>query len=60
MLEPVETHFTCSFLLLCCSRGSDEGTFDCDSVIQSVIVLGVKNKPSTVKVLQSGEELGYS
>lgn len=52
----METHFTFLSLLLCCSRGSDEGTFDCNSVIQSVIVLGVENKPAAVTVLQSGEE----
>lgn len=33
---------------------SEEGTFDCDSVIQSVTVLGVKSKPSTVVVHVSG------
>lgn len=32
----------------------EEGTFDCDSVIQSVTVLGVKSKPSTVVVHVSG------
>uniref|UniRef100_A0A8C4GYE6 Glucosidase, alpha; neutral C n=1 Tax=Dicentrarchus labrax TaxID=13489 RepID=A0A8C4GYE6_DICLA len=42
--------------LLCRSAG-EEGTFDTDTVIQSVIILGVKGKPSTVVVHVSGEEL---
>uniref|UniRef100_A0A671XBB1 Glucosidase alpha, neutral C n=1 Tax=Sparus aurata TaxID=8175 RepID=A0A671XBB1_SPAAU len=34
----------------------EDGAFDCDTVIQSLTVLGVKNKPSTVVVHLSGEE----
>ncbi|XP_056868042.1 neutral alpha-glucosidase C isoform X4 [Takifugu flavidus] len=39
--------------LTCCS-GSDEGTFDCDTVIQSVTVLGMERSPSAVAVQVSG------
>ncbi|XP_036928314.1 neutral alpha-glucosidase C [Acanthopagrus latus] len=39
---------------LLCRPASEEGTFDCDTVIQSVTVLGVKKKPSTVVVHLSG------
>lgn len=38
------------------SSGSDEGSFDCDTVIQSVKILGMEHKPSAVSVLKSGEE----
>lgn len=39
------------------SPACEEGTFDCDAAIQSVTVLGVKNKPSAVLVHLAGEEL---
>lgn len=39
---------------LICRPASDEGTFDCDSVIQSVTILGVKRNPSTVVIHVSG------
>ncbi|KAM8916133.1 neutral alpha-glucosidase C isoform 5-T9 [Spinachia spinachia] len=39
--------------LLCRSR-SEEGTFDCNVIIQSVTVLGLKSKPSTVVLHASG------
>ncbi|XP_062295812.1 neutral alpha-glucosidase C [Scomber scombrus] len=39
---------------LVCRPASEEGKFDCDSVIQSVAILGVKSKPSTVIVHVSG------
>ncbi|XP_037603401.1 neutral alpha-glucosidase C isoform X1 [Sebastes umbrosus] len=39
---------------LLCRPADDEGTFDCDTVVQSVTVLGVKSKPSTVVVHVSG------
>lgn len=38
------------------SPASEDGAFDCDTVIQSLTVLGVKNKPSRVVVHLSGEE----
>uniref|UniRef100_A0A667Y995 Glucosidase alpha, neutral C n=1 Tax=Myripristis murdjan TaxID=586833 RepID=A0A667Y995_9TELE len=38
-------------------NASEEGDFECDGVIQSVTILGVKSKPSTVTVRVSGEEL---
>uniref|UniRef100_A0A3Q3XRP1 Uncharacterized protein n=1 Tax=Mola mola TaxID=94237 RepID=A0A3Q3XRP1_MOLML len=44
---------------LLCRCCNDEGTLDCDTVIQSVTVLGVENKPSTVVVHVSGESQGY-
>uniref|UniRef100_A0A8C5GJD1 Neutral alpha-glucosidase C-like n=1 Tax=Gouania willdenowi TaxID=441366 RepID=A0A8C5GJD1_GOUWI len=33
---------------------SEKGTFDCDNVVQTVIVLGLRGEPSTVTVRQSG------
>lgn len=39
---------------LLCRPASDEGTFACDTVIQSVIILGLKLKPSKVVVHVSG------
>ncbi|XP_053701962.1 neutral alpha-glucosidase C isoform X3 [Synchiropus splendidus] len=36
--------------LLCGSPVGEEGTFDCSRVIQSVTILGVKDKPSSVSV----------
>ncbi|KAM7403629.1 hypothetical protein PAMA_004187 [Pampus argenteus] len=39
---------------LICRPASEEGTFDCDSVMQSVTILGVKSKPTTVVVHVSG------
>ncbi|XP_074516018.1 neutral alpha-glucosidase C isoform X1 [Sebastes fasciatus] len=39
---------------LLCRPAGEEGTFDCDTVVQSVTVLGVKSKPSTVVVHVSG------
>nr|XP_046268944.1 neutral alpha-glucosidase C isoform X1 [Scatophagus argus] len=41
---------------LLCRRGGEGGAFDCDTVIQSVTILGVKDKPSTVVVRMSGAE----
>ncbi|XP_076604059.1 neutral alpha-glucosidase C isoform X2 [Chaetodon auriga] len=41
---------------LLCRPASGGGTFDCDTVIQSVTVLGVKSKPSTVVVHLPGAE----
>ncbi|XP_070835122.1 neutral alpha-glucosidase C [Chaetodon trifascialis] len=41
---------------LLCRPASEGGTFDCDTVIQSVTVLGVKSKPSTVVVHLPGAE----
>ncbi|XP_075905651.1 neutral alpha-glucosidase C isoform X2 [Nelusetta ayraudi] len=40
--------------LRCC--GSDEGRFDCDLVVRSVLVMGLEKEPTAVKVLQSGRE----
>ncbi|XP_034015266.1 neutral alpha-glucosidase C isoform X2 [Thalassophryne amazonica] len=37
-----------------CRPAIDEGTLDCDRVVQSVIIMGLKSKPSTVKVHVSG------
>ncbi|XP_039897431.1 neutral alpha-glucosidase C isoform X1 [Simochromis diagramma] len=39
---------------LLCRPASEEGTFDCNTVIQSVTILGVKSKPSAVIVHASG------
>uniref|UniRef100_A0A7N6BUU4 Glucosidase, alpha n=1 Tax=Anabas testudineus TaxID=64144 RepID=A0A7N6BUU4_ANATE len=36
---------------------SEDGTFDCDTVVQSVTILGVKSKASTATVHLSGESL---
>ncbi|XP_041809361.1 neutral alpha-glucosidase C isoform X2 [Chelmon rostratus] len=41
---------------LLCRPACEEGTFDCDAAIQSVTVLGVKNKPSAVLVHLAGAE----
>ncbi|XP_059209998.1 neutral alpha-glucosidase C [Centropristis striata] len=41
---------------LLCRPASVEGTFDCDTVVQSLTVLGVKSKPSTVVVHVSGSK----
>ncbi|XP_036006347.1 neutral alpha-glucosidase C isoform X2 [Fundulus heteroclitus] len=41
---------------LLCRPASEEGGFDCETVVQSVNILGVKNKPSTVTVHVSGAE----
>uniref|UniRef100_A0A665WHS9 Glucosidase, alpha; neutral C n=1 Tax=Echeneis naucrates TaxID=173247 RepID=A0A665WHS9_ECHNA len=35
----------------------EDGAFDCDTVVHSVTVVGLKNKPSTVTVHVSGEDL---
>ncbi|KAM9708093.1 LOW QUALITY PROTEIN: neutral alpha-glucosidase C [Menidia menidia] len=35
---------------LLCRPASEEGTFDCGSAVQSVTILGLKSKPSTVTV----------
>uniref|UniRef100_A0A668S0E2 Glucosidase, alpha n=1 Tax=Oreochromis aureus TaxID=47969 RepID=A0A668S0E2_OREAU len=37
----------------------EEGTFDCNTVIQSVTLLGVKSKPSAVIVHASGKEIWH-
>ncbi|KAL3968546.1 C-type lectin domain family 4 member E [Sarotherodon galilaeus] len=39
---------------LLCRPAGEEGTFDCNTVIQSVTILGVKSKPSAVIVHASG------
>uniref|UniRef100_H3CYV5 Glucosidase alpha, neutral C n=1 Tax=Tetraodon nigroviridis TaxID=99883 RepID=H3CYV5_TETNG len=39
--------------LVCCS-GSKDGSFDCDTVIQSVSILGMERKPSAPTVRVSG------
>uniref|UniRef100_A0AAQ5WW93 Glycoside hydrolase family 31 N-terminal domain-containing protein n=1 Tax=Amphiprion ocellaris TaxID=80972 RepID=A0AAQ5WW93_AMPOC len=44
---------------LFCRAAGGEGTFDCDTVVQSVTVLGVKTKPSAVTVHVPGEELQH-
>lgn len=41
---------------LLCRPACEEGTFDCDTVVQSVTVLGLKRKPSAVTVHVSGDE----
>nr|XP_019953748.1 PREDICTED: neutral alpha-glucosidase C-like [Paralichthys olivaceus] len=41
---------------LLCRAASEEGAFDCDTVVHSVTILGMKSKPSTVTVHQSGSE----
>ncbi|KAF7653204.1 hypothetical protein LDENG_00086110 [Lucifuga dentata] len=40
--------------LLLCRSASEKGAFDCDSVIQSVTILGLKTKPSAMTVHVSG------
>lgn len=40
-----------------CSAASEEGTFDSDTVVESVTILGVSSKPSSVTVHLSGEDL---
>lgn len=57
--EPCFAHDDLISVFASGSRGSDEGTFDCDTVIQSVTILGVENKPSTVVVHASGEGLRH-
>ncbi|XP_026195500.1 neutral alpha-glucosidase C isoform X2 [Anabas testudineus] len=37
-----------------CRPASEDGTFDCDTVVQSVTILGVKSKASTATVHLSG------
>uniref|UniRef100_A0A3P9C0L9 Glucosidase alpha, neutral C n=1 Tax=Maylandia zebra TaxID=106582 RepID=A0A3P9C0L9_9CICH len=44
---------------LLCRPASEEGTFDCNTVIQSVTILGVKSKPSAVIVHASGKEIWH-
>ncbi|XP_069016552.1 neutral alpha-glucosidase C, partial [Embiotoca jacksoni] len=39
---------------LLCRPASEEGTFDCNTVVQLIIVLGVKSKPAAVIVRASG------
>ncbi|KAF3700842.1 Neutral alpha-glucosidase C [Channa argus] len=39
-----------------CRPANEEGTFDCDTVIHSVTILGLKSRPSTVAVHVSGAE----
>ncbi|XP_070698555.1 neutral alpha-glucosidase C [Pempheris klunzingeri] len=41
---------------LLCRPAGEEGAFDCDTVLQSVTVLGLKTKPSTVVVHVLGAE----
>lgn len=41
------------------SSGGDDGSFDCDTVIQSVTILGMERKPSAVTVHVSGKDLTY-
>lgn len=41
---------------LLCRPANREGTFDCEAVIQSVTILGLKKKPSAVNVRVSGAE----
>lgn len=38
------------------SSGSDDGCFDCDTVIGSVTILGMERKPSAVAVRVSGKD----
>ncbi|XP_042372278.1 neutral alpha-glucosidase C-like [Plectropomus leopardus] len=42
--------------LLCRPAASEGAAFDCETVVQSVTVLGLKSKPSTVLVHVSGED----
>uniref|UniRef100_A0A669CSS2 Glucosidase alpha, neutral C n=1 Tax=Oreochromis niloticus TaxID=8128 RepID=A0A669CSS2_ORENI len=44
---------------LLCRPAGEEGTFDCNTVIQSVTILGVKSKPSAVIVHASGKEIWH-
>lgn len=41
---------------LLCRPACEEGSFDCDTVVQSVTVLGLKRRPSAVTVHVSGDE----
>ncbi|XP_058472345.1 neutral alpha-glucosidase C [Solea solea] len=41
---------------LLCRSASDEGVFDCNTIVSSVTVLGVKSKPSAVTVHASGSK----
>uniref|UniRef100_A0A3B3VVQ4 Glucosidase alpha, neutral C n=1 Tax=Poecilia latipinna TaxID=48699 RepID=A0A3B3VVQ4_9TELE len=41
---------------LLCRSASEEGRFDCDNVVQSVSIMGVKSKPTTVNVHVPGED----
>lgn len=40
---------------LLCRPAGEGGTFDCDTTVQSVTILGLKRKPSTVVVHISGD-----
>uniref|UniRef100_A0A3B3YUD4 Uncharacterized protein n=1 Tax=Poecilia mexicana TaxID=48701 RepID=A0A3B3YUD4_9TELE len=42
---------------LLCRSASEEGRFDCDTVVQSVSIMGVKSKPTTVNVHVPGEDV---
>lgn len=39
------------------SSGSDDGSFDCDAVIQSVTILGMERKPSAAAIHVPGKDL---
>ncbi|KAG7234578.1 hypothetical protein INR49_002207 [Caranx melampygus] len=41
---------------LLCRSACEDGAFDCDTVVHSVAVLGVRRKPSTVTVQVSGDK----
>ncbi|MED6236018.1 hypothetical protein ATANTOWER_003283, partial [Ataeniobius toweri] len=41
---------------LLCRPATGEGRFDCETVVQSVTIMGVKNKPSRVNVHVSGAD----
>ncbi|XP_047202189.1 neutral alpha-glucosidase C isoform X2 [Girardinichthys multiradiatus] len=41
---------------LLCHPATGEGRFDCETVVQSVTIMGVKNKPSRVNVHVSGAD----
>lgn len=45
---------------LLCRPANEEGTFDCDTVVQSVTILGVKSKPSTVVVHVPGAKDSFA
>ncbi|XP_072314317.1 neutral alpha-glucosidase C [Eucyclogobius newberryi] len=52
--------FKMDFGRLCSRPFSEEGSFDCETVVQSVTIMGLKSKPSTVVLHVSGSEAKHA
>lgn len=55
--DSTRTGLTSAVVVAPPSSASEDGRFDCDTVVQSVSIMGVKSKPTTVNVHVPGEDV---